>query len=344
MSKGVIRTLIFDRRGAQLDEIEPTWSYVTWRLNRVNRAEFFLPYTDSKCTSTNLELGNRVLLTFDNGLPSWGGVVDVPRRRRADGISVFLYGGAQILSWRRTPKTQSFASVIPGEIFRSLIETANATWATGIEPGQIYPAGTPRTETYHYANILDAVVSLQKLSGEDWEIVPILEKGRLIFLANWYERRGTDKYRSTLLEEGASIDAPAMDEQGPIANKIYLPGGGAGGTTWADRYVGEAANAASQGKYDFRELAAVQSGVSDQATLNASAQALIDELGLPRERATISATDKEPAPFGVYAVGDRVRLRAYLQSAWAYDGRVRIVTREWAPRNTCRLEVVGWSE
>jgi hypothetical protein len=50
-----------------------------------------------------------------------------------------------------------------------------------------------------------------------------------------------------------------------------------------------------------------------------------------------------PALFSAYDVGDILRAQLFLKSpAWAFDGNVRIMAREWKPDRTCSVEVTQW--
>lgn len=334
-----VETQLFSRSGTNPVEIRPQIESVTWRLNQTGQARLYLPYTDPLCTPDNLRLGKRLLMKFENGLPSFGGVIDVPRRRRANGIAITVYTGDRILSWRRTAKTRAFAGTAPGTIFQTLIEDENAEHATGIEIGSIYTGGTPRTEIYHFHNVLDVVLQLQRLSGEEFEIVPLYQKGQLTFLANWKECIGSDISDEILLVEDRNIEPPELDEQGPIASRVLCAGGAAGDNGWDDRLVGEDTSTTSRNEYGYREHAEVITGVFDQTTLDASATSVLDELDAPRERFSIAALNRDPAGFGEYNVGDTVTLQAFLQHPlWTVDKALRIVGREWTPTDTCRLE------
>lgn len=339
MSNGV-EVLLFSRSGSNPREIRPQIETVTWRLNRTGQARLFMPYSDPACTPDNLALGSRVLIRFKNGLRPFGGVIDEPRRRTSTGVGFTVYTGDRILSWRRTAKTAAFSSTAPGSIFQSLLEAANTTWSTGIALGSIYTGGTARSETYHLVNVLDATWALARLSGEEYEVVPVFSQGTLTFLANWSARIGTDLSDKALLVEDQNVEPSQLDEQGPIASTVKCAGGGAGGTTWDDRPVGVDSSVASRNAYGYREHAEVLTGIFEQATLDASAAALLDEYDDPRPRYTLVALDRDPAGFGLYDVGDDVRVQAFLKSAlWAVDESVRIVGREWGPDNRCRLEV-----
>ena len=164
----VVETLIFDTHGDYLTRIDPLWRNVTWRLNNTGQARFILPYADAECTPVNLAIGNRILARFDNGLPDWGGVIDVPRAQNSTGVTVNCFTADRILSWRQTGQTAEYLNDMPGTIYADLIKVASAAWPTGIARGSIYAGGDWRTETYHYANIYAQIRSLAALSGQDF--------------------------------------------------------------------------------------------------------------------------------------------------------------------------------
>jgi hypothetical protein len=311
---------------------------VSWRLNNVGRAKFLIPYTDAACTRDNLAPGNRVWITFD-ALPDWGGVLDLPRRRTGTGVRVVAYSGEWIFGWRRTSKSRTFTRQAPGVIARTLLEEVNAVWATGITPGSIYIGGTARTLEYHYHDLLARLRDLQRLTGHDFAVIPALNGGALTFSFNWYQRRGVDRSSSVLLTEGGNVDVGAnLDEQGPLYNRVITVGEG---STWSDaRLDGIESDANSRIAYDYRENAYVQSGVQEQATLDANAAELLKTLKAPRARVTMTALDRDPAGFERYDVGDTVAVELFQRyPEWAYNATVRVIAREWTPNGVCRLEV-----
>ena len=125
MADGV-RTRIYDRSGGELAEIDPDFEFVNWRLNNVAMTRFGMSMEDSKCTQDNLRPGNLLLVEFENGLPDWGGVIDLPRVRAYGEVSVTAYSADGVWLWRRTPKSRYFTAAAPGTIFQRLIEVNQA--------------------------------------------------------------------------------------------------------------------------------------------------------------------------------------------------------------------------
>lgn len=340
MSSGVL-CRIFNKHGNLLAEVEPAFEYVNWRLNNVGRARFALPYSDEKCTQDILKFGNLVLLSFENGLPDWGGVIDPPRKRTDGSVSISAYSGEWLLGLRYTAKGRYFDNQMPGYIFDTLLREENGEWPTGVTPYGYYASGTSRTIEYHYHQLLKRMQDLAKLTGNDFAIIPRYDNGVLSFRAFWYERRGSDLSDSIHLIEAKNARI-TMDEQGPLVNRVILIGEG---QTWgAERLVSIAEDADSRAEYGYREWAEVQSGVKTQATLDANSAQLVADIAAPRNMFSVTALNTAPAAFADYTVGDIVTLQAFLSSpAWAIDETVRVIAREWSPSNECSLEVVSWA-
>jgi hypothetical protein len=328
--------------GLRIAEIEPHIASVAWRHNNVATCKFSLAYDDAQCTPDNLASGNRLVITFDNGLPTWGGVIDFPLTQTSEGVSCTAYTGHKLLDWRVTAKARYFDSQPPGYVFQTLITEEATAWPLGLTVATVWTGGTVRTLEYHYHDLLRRVLDLVRLTGNDFVITPMVSGGVVTFWASWLERRGTDKTNQVTLAEGHNVTHVKLDHLGPIANVIYTIGEG---STWgAERLVGFAIDYASISTYGFREYAEVQSGVKHQTTLDANAAALLAEMAYPRKRFTVQVTNKDPSTFDEYDVGDRVTLRAFVaRGEWAYSGTARIIAREWLGGDDCRLEVEEWT-
>ena len=335
-----LQVLVFDKAGYHPVDIAPQIDYVAWRLNQIGVAKFTLPYEDSKCTPDILKSGNRVLIRFLQGLPPFGGVIDYPLRRTATGIQATVYSGPHLLTWRYTSISLVISGLSPGAIFRTVIENANGIASTGITVGSVYSGGDLRTETYHYENLWTLIQNLQGRSGEDFQIAPIYEGGRLTFLASWHQVKGDDLSTNVLLVEDRNLESLTLDEQGPIANSVIAAGSGAGGTTWEDRILGTAQDTDSISAYGRREWVEVMTGLADQTTLTTSAAAILAQLKDPRPHVSAVALNTDPADFSRYKVGDTVQVEGFLKhSLWAIDQPLRIYGREWRPDNRCSLEL-----
>jgi len=130
-----IQTLLFNRAGNLLADINPTIRNISWRLNEWGISEFHLPFADAACTPSNLRYGNFVLHRFESGLTSFGGLIDSPRSVDGEGVNVTAYSAEKIFEWRDTPLEIVFTGIAPGSIYAGLIEAMNQESTTGIELG-----------------------------------------------------------------------------------------------------------------------------------------------------------------------------------------------------------------
>lgn len=333
-----MRVLAFNQSNTLLAELTPDIQSVSWRLNNVGRASFFLPYSDPKCTLSNLQYGNRILVQLENGLPDFAGVIDTPRRQSVEGVTVTGYTAEKLLDYRITAKARYFNSAAPGAIYRDLITQANAIRPMGIDIGNVYVGGTGRTLTYHYHDLLARIKDLSKLSGHDFDITSTYEDRELSFQANWYDVKGSDKSGEVYMTEDRNVDGIRLNAQGNIANNIFLVGEG---QTWGNlRYVAYDSDDASEADYGYREYAAIQGSVKFSDTLDQNAIELLAQKKDPRERFRLSVSNKEPGKFGTYDVGDRVTLEAFLgRGEWAHNRVVKIIAMQWNWDNTIQLEI-----
>lgn len=332
-----------DRNGLVIAETNALIESATWRLNGVGMAKLWLAWSDDNCTQEKLAFGNVALIQFNNGLPLWGGVIDPPRRRVHGSVGITAYSGERLLDWRVTAKSRAFNSTPPGQIFQSLIEEENAEYPTGVEIGTIYAGGTGRSIEYHYHDLLRRIMDLTRLTGNEFAVLPELAAGRVSFKAHWYERRGQDKRNTTWFLDGRNVGEATMDEQGTLANQIWLAGSG---STWgSERLTADDASVASRDAYRYREYAEVQAGVTVQETLDANAAELLAQKAYPQNVFSISATNKAPGLFASYDVGDIVTAKLFQDSPeWAVSATVRVVAREVRSDGSCGLEVVEWTD
>lgn len=333
-----IRCLIFDKSNQLIDEINPSIKSISWRLNNVGKTVINLPYTDSKCTLTNLQYGNRILISFDSDMPDFGGVIDPPRKQSSSGVMATAYTGEHLFTWRVTEKIHEFITTAPGGVYKRLITQANARRPTSIDVGDIYFGGTPRTLSYHYHDVWGRIKALSDTSGQDFDITTDYVGGQLTFQANWYDVKGIDRSNEIYFIEGSNVKDVGLNEQGAIANQVFLIGEG---QTWgAKRYVASESDATSEKDYGYREYSEIQSSVKLNDTLDKNAIQVLSEKKNPRRKFSLEVTNTEPALFGSYGIGDRVTLQVFLEHGdWSYNGKVRICGMEWKSSDSMRLEV-----
>jgi hypothetical protein len=333
------RLLIGDKSGTILAELSPDIGSVSWRLNKVGKVDFTIATIDDKAIVDNLKFGNRVLIEFENGLPSWGGVIDVPRKWDGAQIACKAYSGAHLFKYRITDKGRYFSGVSAGAIFQSLILETNAVEDTGIVIGDIYSAGSNHSPDYHYKNLLDIFQKslINRLSTSDFDFLPSESGGRIIFTANFFESKGFDKTNWALVD-GANLTRVRLIEQGPIVNDWDLAGEGTG---WgAERITANEQNTDSINTYGLRQGSKIYADVSIQSTLDTHAVNLLDDSENPYNIFELEVADKEPARFADYDLGDTITLLAPDYGFGGTNTTVRILDRSYDPSSgLCDLVV-----
>ena len=334
------RVLIGDYSGRLVGEIEPDLGVVTWRLNQAASVKFTLSKKDIKTKEDLLRYGNRVLIQFDNGLPSWGGVIETPRTWNDATVEITAYSADQILKTRITDRGRYFSDASVGYIFEQVISEANQQEYTGILLGSIYYGGQTHSPEYHFERVSDIIQDsiCQRLADVDYDIIGSLVNGIIVFTANLYSQRGVDRANVALLE-GHNLAAIKLVEQGEIVNWWDCAGSGTG---WGNdnRIYSRSQDDVSHGRYGLRQAAKITNDVTVQATLNAHADNLLLESKDPHTMLELEAVDLAPAEFGDYDVGDTVRVILYSYGFDGFDGMVRVEGREYDPaKGTCRLAV-----
>ncbi|MCB0013767.1 MAG: hypothetical protein KDE34_17765 [Anaerolineales bacterium] len=336
----MMQVTVFRRTGEAIGEIRPYVPEISWRINDFGRAKFTLAVTDSQAKAEFLQFGNRILIEFDNGLPNWGGVIDVPRDWGAGTVSCAAYSGEYLLNFRRTDKGRYFTDTPVGTIARRLVEEANAIRATGLTIGDIWVGGDLHSPDYHVKNLYDIFTQslFSRLSTADFAVIPSQVNGRIVFTLNVYERRGADK-PGVALHEGKNMTANStLSEQGPIYNDVITVGDG---QNWGDdRLTGYGVDQSSVELYGLRETGVMMSGVKSPITLQAGADTAIANNAHPHNLLKIEATDKKPGTFAQYDLGDRVAAEMPNYGFGGFRASVRVLGRAFYPeRGVCDVVV-----
>ncbi len=330
---------VANRFGNPLTEIKAEINYCTWRISKTGKCEFSISSGDSKATDGNLRFGNKVLMQFENGLPAWGGVIDVPRSWNDGKIFLTAYTGDRIFQYRTTDKYRAFTGYTVGNIYSTLITEANDIDNTGVIVGNINDDGIAHGPVYHYKNLLaifqDSLT--KRLSTGEFDVTGHLVNGKVILRANFYTQKGKDLTQLELVE-GNNLESIILREQGPIINSWDVAGQG---TDWGDeRLTSNDQNQTSIGSYGLREDSKTYSDVVLQKTLNSHSVNLLDKSKYPYNIFDITTLDEEPAKFADYGVGDTISLLSHSVGFGGVDTTVRILAREYNPmEGTCNLVV-----
>ena len=339
----MVRVVVANRFGTAIAELPARVISVAWVLNGIGKATIECSAAEPLVTPDTIRPSNRVYLEFDNGLPPWGGVLDLPRVWSGGKVTLPAYTIEHLLRFRLTRRTAAFNGAPVGAAFARLLRDMEAAQPEGVTVGAVWHGGARHYLRYHYKPLWEVFKKLRALEGCDIVFTPLFVGGQISFQANLYDRAGSDKSNSVMLMEGANVVAPErFEEQGPIVNSVVAAGAG---TTWAEeRPVVRGRQADSIALYGLRERLEVHSGVTAKGTLEGHARRSVSNTAFPVHRFGLSVVDSEPGPFERYDIGDIVRL--VLPSVrWGYDGLVRIIGREFRPeQGVCRLAVDEWHE
>jgi len=219
------RISIYDRYGKPLAELNCK-ARCNWALNAMGKAVLEIARSDPKFNETNLRIGNLILIEHDT-LPRWGGRIDTPRKWARDKVVITAYTGEHIIKYFEYP-TQLVVGYA-GEHFNDILlrfTDYDYLKQYPFTAGTIYYGGVSWSADLTQSRIggLDRVSEIQRLSGQEWSIEPVLaSNGWLQFIASWHLVRG--ETTDLILEEDRHIAQQNGDlfiEQGEIINVPYL--------------------------------------------------------------------------------------------------------------------------
>lgn len=334
-----VRARIGGRHGEILTDIEPLIDSVTWALNDVGRVVLSMSRHDGKFKEEYLRIGNRLFLSFDNGLPNWGGFLGLPRTWSPYGVELRFYTIEEVLKYRLTPKNAVYYGYQAGAIFRSIVSFAENSDPLGIEFGKVWQGGAAHYQRYNAQSVWSVISSsLMELEDCDVSFEPFLDSGAIKFKASLLRSAGEDKSSQVAFETKRNVGAGAsVREQGTIINEHWAIGSG---STWDDtRPVIIGSDKDSIAKYGLRQSSRVYGQTDSKATLTMLARNEVKLGSMPSERFKLTVTDNEPATFGSYGLGDKVRCVLPYFGPNGFDDSAQILAMEYSP-NTGQLQVV----
>ena len=326
-----IRFLVGDTSGRVLTEINPDVHRVSWRWNGMGSIAFTMALTDPKLIPEYFNEGNRVLLSFDNGLPDWGGVLTGARDWTGSGVTFEAYGAEWVMAQRRAGRSRYFTNAQVGAILTALIQEANVFYPTALQLGRIWQGGQAHSPDYHFKSLFD--VAAESLVGNRragaFGVTPKLEGGSIVFYVNLYERKGSDMPNIALVE-GQNISAIRYREIDEAVNVWHMAGEGDG---WAadSRVFATVINQESVSKHGMREGFELRSGVVQQSTLDETATKRLEETAWPTRVLGLSVTNNAPGRYRDYGVGDAVTCRLYSYGFNGVNGLFEVRAREFFP-------------
>lgn len=333
-----MRVLFGDPTGrvkAQL--VNGTMSSVVWRLNTAGTATVRIKRGSAEFRRELLEPGTRVYAEFDNGLPAWGGVLDLPRDWPRGFVEMRAHTLERLLKFQITPKTRAFYGDVVGSIFSQVLAEADQRASIGISLGQVWYGGAVHYPRYHFRDAMWIInESIRKMENCDYRFVPYLNDGRIMFRAELHELLGDDKRKTVPLMEGTNVaKVIEFSEQGDIVNRVPVVGSG---STWGERPVVWGVEKTSRRRFGLREKAIAPSDVSQTTTLARYADNAIRESSFPHTLIRLEVADVSPARFADYDVGDVVRVILPSYHFDGYDAPMRIKARGFDPKSgKCEL-------
>lgn len=326
-----MRILIGDKFGKIIAEPEVLVGPTSWILNEIGRSVFYISRKDSKATEEVLEIGNRVYIDFNNGLPVWGGVIDLPRGWQQGVITVHCYGIEQLLRFRRTAKAESYYGYLVGGIFHDSIDRTNQVDPLGIDFGHIWYGGREHYPRYNYKDLWYVInYSIRVMETCDFRFEPYISGEQIRFRATFRQVYGIDKHESVALIQDKNVDSSLMmEEQGDIINRHIAV---AEGSVWDEsRSVRIAQSPESIAKYGLREYREIYPKVSMPATLELLASKGVEDNANPKKFFTLETLDAEPAPFASYDIGDTVHCELPDYTFGGFRDDIRVKGREYDP-------------
>lgn len=319
------QVLVGDLSGRIMAELRCQVGPVCWRLKGPSCTTLAISQTDDMATEQYLRPGNRVLLQFKNGLPPWGGIVDLPMKWTKGTIQFCARSADYMLSFRQTEQERDFAGATAGQILEDLLTDADNFYPLGIELGEIWTGGDTYTLSYRcngLYKIVDSDLTAPNLSSGDFWIESREEDGYIKFRARFAERRGRE-LQGVAFQEGVNISDPQLTQQGPIVNSWAVIGAG--------DLLGRGEDEDSIALYGLRQSVENRSDIDITGQLDSIADNLATEYAQPHDVIALTVLDKAPGLLADYDVGDSVRVIAPSCGFGGYDAFVRVQAREFKP-------------
>jgi hypothetical protein len=319
------RVRLFDRFGMQIDEIRATVERA-WGLNTQTSGSFRVSYADAKCTPSNLEYGNWVLVENSDGLPDWVGMIDL-REPGRDGVKITAFSPEVVFDYRIGPRSQTLAGS-PGSVFAQMIDYINAQEETVLQAGNIESSGSLE-ETLNPVALSDDLNRIVERSGQGYRWRPDVDLGQLTIYGDWYADMTLDT--GLILHDGYNIGGLSPIRESPPVSHVLAYGNG---SLWSNRLIAEAQDLESRDRYGLRQVS-FNVQTPSMETLTAAAQQKLNMSHHPAPAfslniANVGDTFKKIAP-GVQAV--MVRIVAGSFFGVDLTDQVKILNMHYDPEN-----------
>ena len=313
---------VCNRAGHYIGRLSGEVGAVAWRVDGYGTVSMRLSPGEAQKKSNLLAHGNPVRLEFANGLPAWGGVMDLPREHTRDATRLSLYSAEYILGWTVAEEWASYigdGNWDPDEIMTSMLIRSDAAdryhinleggvW--GQSPGKVVVDGRGD-------DLLTIAGSVRQKSPDfHWYIQAVTvwpPTTSLRFqLHQFYDYR-RDRRMEVNLIEGHNFVNVEVVEQGPIYNHITVTAGNYDPDDPQRRlfiaYYGEPIGNRRRERF-ITMPEVIGSGLANEVVpiLRERAEAEYQRYSQPRVRFRGYAINMPPARFGTYEIGDVVNV------------------------------------
>ena len=334
-----MKAIIGDRFGKVLGEITPYFDTFSTILNGIGRTKMSISRNSVDFRSELLSKGNTIYVEFDNGIPAWGGTLDLPYLWGIGGVDINCYEITQRFKSRVTDKNASFYGRKAGTIFRLVLTREENQSPIGLTMGSIWEGGDEHYPVYHHTSLWDVLdYSIRMMERCDFRFVPYIENDHIKFRADFYQIAGDDKTNEVSFTEGNNCGAiTIVEERGEIINAHYAIGDG---TDWGvDRLVIVTEDTKSIAQHGRRESSAQYSGSSMSSLLTMQGRNVIRLNSQPRVIFRAPVTNNDPGKFVTYDLGDTISCELPSYGLDGFYDSVRVMGREYNP-NTGQCDVL----
>lgn len=304
--------LVSDRYGKPLGELQTHGAIdsVTWRIDGHSALKMTLSPDIQDDKPELVMVGNKVLIYFTNGLPDWGGVMDLPIEYSDRAIDVTLYSAEYMLNWPLTPRMYhrtAFARDILADL-AAMVDLPGEYGISVVQSSYLETGGDDEEIEAEFSfEPLASVIG--KLQDKDpllhYFIRPAVYDGRVNLDFIVYRGELTEVPDARLLQGHNFVGVGVLD-QGPIFNEFIVAGQGTdfneGGATYFT--VGDEESGRRfyrRGKFLAHPLEDANSG-----QLAVLGYGELRKYAAPRTRFRGRLLDLPPAEFQSIGLGQRV--------------------------------------
>lgn len=290
---------IYDPDGNPLTDIRAR-AETSSLVNDIGEAVFSVPYDDIKCKEQYLRFGNLVLFQYDD-LPSWVGVIDLPRTWKRGQVEIHAYEMSLLLKYRFAPLNTTLQGT-PGTKSAQLIEIANQQAPTNIQVASGIFTGGISSDSKVNSSVYSHISSFANDNGYQWAMKPVIgANGRMYIEFDFQEKIGAST--QLVLAQGVNVlygETP-LDETGELINHVEavvdLDNTTEAGVLSSEYF--------EETYYRKRAVRVVSDGSADTSGLLSIAQQLVFEKKNPSLSAPLGVTNVNSA-FANIALGNTI--------------------------------------